>query len=100
MFGYCSSGVSFKQHYFADELAVKTWMKANLSTPSHGLFVDLVSFTQFYGSDSYVEHNVTLNELYMSNKIGYQTMADAYVATSFENVLPGAYGCNVRNNPT
>ena len=99
-FGFGSAGVSFKQYYFADENAVKIWMKENLSSPCHGLFVDLVSFTQFFGSDSYVERNVTLNELYMSNKIGYQTMADAYVATSFENVLPAAYGRNVRANPT
>jgi hypothetical protein len=93
-FGFGTAGVSFKQFYFADEDEVKVWMKANLSTPSHGLFVDLVSFTQFFGDDAYVERNVSLNDLYMSNKIGYQTMADAYVATSFENVLPAAYGRN------
>ena len=99
-FGFGSAGVSFKQYYFANENAVKVWMKENLSSPCHGLFVDLVSFTQFFGSDSYVERNVTLNELYMSNKIGYQAMADAYVATSFENVLSAAYGQNVQANPT
>jgi hypothetical protein len=93
-FGLGSAGVSFKQYYFANEDDVKSWMKKNLSTPSHGLFVDLVSFTQFFGDDSYVERNVSLNDLYISNKIGYQTMADAYVATSFENVLPAAYGRN------
>jgi hypothetical protein len=27
----------------------------------------------------------------MSNKIGYQSMADTYVTTSFKNVLPAAY---------
>ena len=93
-FGFGSAGVSFKQYYFANENEVKVWMKKNLSTPSHGLFVDLVSFTQFFGDDAYVERNVSLNDLYISNKIGYQTMADAYVATSFENVLPAAYGRN------
>jgi hypothetical protein len=98
-FGFGSAGVSFKQYYFADETEVKKWMKANLSSPSHGLFVDLVSFTQFFGDDSYVERNVTLNDLYMSNKIGYQSMADAYVATSFENVLPAAYGRNANASP-
>jgi hypothetical protein len=91
-FGFGTAGVCFKQFYFADEDEVKVWLKKHLSTPSHGLFVDLVSFTQFFGDDSYVERNVSLNDLYISNKIGYQTMADAYVATSFENVLPAAYG--------
>ena len=46
-----------------------------------------------------MERNVTLNELYMSNKIGYNTMADSYVATSFENVLPAAYGRNTKVSP-
>ena len=67
-------------------------MKANMSTPVHGLFVDLVSFTQFFGSDHSVERKDTLGKLYMSNKIEYQTMADLVVATSFDNVLPAAYG--------
>jgi hypothetical protein len=99
-FGFGSSGVSFKQYYFANEDDVKVWMKKHMSTPSHGLFVDLVSFTQFFGDDNYVERNVSLNDLYISNKIGYQTMADAYVATSFENVLPAAYGRNATPKST
>ena len=99
-FGFGSSGVSFKQYYFSNEDEVKVWMKQHMSTPSHGLFVDLVSFTQFFGDDAYVERNVSLNDLYISNKIGYQTMADAYVATSFENVLPAAYGRNASPNST
>ena len=87
-----TSGVSFEHYQFADEAAIKVWMKANMSTPVHGLFVDLVSFTQFFGSDHSVERKDTLGKLYMSNKIEYQTMADSVVATSFDNVLPAAYG--------
>ena len=50
-YGYGTSGVNYKQYYFADEDSVKQWMKENLSTPTHGLFVDIVSFTQFFGTD-------------------------------------------------
>ena len=89
-----ASGVSFKDHYFPDEDAVKQWMKTHMTLPSHGLFVDIVSFSEFFGGDRYVERNTTLNDLYMSNKIGYATMADSIVAASFQNVLPGAYGRN------
>ena len=70
-----------------DKHEVKIWMKENLSNPCHGLFVNLVVFMQFSGSNSYMERNVTLNELYMFNKIGYQTNLDAYVASAlFENM--------------
>ena len=92
--GYGSSGVSYKQYFFSDEESVKRWMKEHMSTPSHGLFVDLVSFSEFFGGDIYVERNKTLNDLYMSNKIGYATMADSIVAASFQNILPGSYGRN------
>ena len=91
-----ASGVAFKDHYFSDEDSVKTWMQNHMTQPSHGLFVDIVSFSEFFGGDRYVERNTTLNDLYMSNKIGYATMADSIVAASFQNVLPGAYG----HNPT
>ena len=33
----------------------------------------------------------TLNELYMSTKIGHSTIADSVVAASFQNILPGTY---------
>ena len=92
--GYGSSGVSYKQYFFQDENAVKSWMKEHMSAPSHGLFVDIVSFSEFFGGDIYVERNKTLNDLYMSNKIGYATMADSIVAASFQNILPGSYGRN------
>lgn len=85
------AGVSYKQYYFASPFEVRSWMKDTMTHPSHGLFVDLVSFSEFFGRDSYTERGQTLNELYMTNKIGYQTMADAVVAASFSNVLPGAY---------
>lgn len=47
-----------------------------------------------------LKRNATLNDLYMSNKIGYATMADFIVAASFQNVLPGAYGRNPNSTPT
>ena len=60
--------------------------------PSHGLFVDLVSFSDFFGADFCVDRNTTLNDVYMSSKIGYSSAADSIVASSFQNILPTAYG--------
>jgi hypothetical protein len=86
------SGVRFRNFYFQDPKDLQKWLKHHLSVPCHGLFVDLVSFSEFFGGDRYIERNTTLNDLYLTNKIGYATMADSIVATSFQNVLPGAYG--------
>ena len=86
------SGVRYRQYFFKDPSHLQDWMKSNMSHPSHGLFVDLVSFSEFFGVDNYVERNTTLNEVYMSSKIGYSTIADSILASSFQNVLPGAYG--------
>ena len=86
------SGVCYRQYYFKDPMDLETWMRTNMSHASHGLFVDLVSFSEFFGAERYIERNTTLNEVYMSSKIGYATIADSIVASSFQNVLPGAYG--------
>ena len=84
-------GVTYKQYYFSNPAEVKLWMKKNMTHPSHGLFVDLNSFSEFFGGDRYIEMKATLNELYMSTKIGHSTIADSVVAASFQNILPGAY---------
>ena len=73
-------------------------MRANMPHASHGLFVDLVSFSKFFGAERYVEKNTMLNEVYMSSKIGYATIADSIVASSFQNVLPGAYCCPISSS--
>ena len=86
------AGVRYRQYYFRDPAEVESWMRSHMTHPSHGLFVDLVSFSEFFGGERYVERNTTLSEMYMSSKIGYSTLADSIVASSFQNVLPGAYG--------
>ena len=67
-------------------------MKDKTNHPSHELFVDVVSFSNFFGNVSYIEHNKTLNELCMSNKSGYGTEEDSIVETSFKNILHVPYG--------
>ena len=63
-----------------------------MNHPSHGLFVDIVSFSEFFGNERYIERNKKLNELYMSDKIGYVTKTDSIVGTSFQKILPAPYG--------
>ena len=86
------NGVTYNDLFFPNPEAVEVWLRAHLTHPSHGLFVDIVSFSEFFGNDKYIERNSTLNEIYLSTKIGYGTLADSTVAASFQNILPGAYG--------
>ena len=67
-------------------------MRYNTNHPLHGLCVDIVSFSKFFGNESYIERNKTLNEVYMSNKIGYGNKSDSIGGTSFKNILPEPYG--------
>ena len=92
------SGVRYRQYYFSTPDDLENWMRSVMTHPSHGLFVNLVSFSEFFGADRYVERNTTLNEIYMSSKIGYSTVADSIVASSFQNVLPAAYGRPISSN--
>ncbi len=87
-----SIGVTFREFYFRDIDAVRAWMKKELEQPCHGLFVDLVSFMEFLGGERYIECNSTLNDLYLTNKVGFATQSDTIVAGSFHNILPAAYG--------
>ena len=85
-------GVTYKHFYFEDPANVEKWMRSDMNHPSHGLFVDIVSFSEFFGNESYIDRNKTLNELYMYNKIGYGTKADSIMGTSFQKILPVSYG--------
>ena len=92
------SGVKYRQHFFNNPQELEAWMRAKMTHASHGLFVDLVSFSKFFGADRYIERNTMLNEIYMSSKIGYSTIADSIVASSFQNALPGAYGRSISSS--
>ena len=86
------AGVCYRQYYFKDPDDLESWMRTNMSHTGHGLFVDLVSFSEFFGVECYIEHNTMLNEVYIPSKIGHATIADSIVVSSFQNVLPAAYG--------
>lgn len=60
--------------------------------------MDLVSFSELFGANCYVERNTRLNEVCMSSKIWYSTITYSIVASSFQNVLSGAYGRAINNS--
>ena len=62
-------GVTYKKFYFEYPANIEKWMRFNMNNPSHGLFVDIVSFSEFFGNESYINCNKTMNELYMSDKV-------------------------------
>ena len=90
--GLGMTGVTYRDFFFRDIDSLRAWMKHEMDQPCHGLFVDIVSFMEFLGGERYVECNTTLNDLYLTNKVGFATQSDAIVSGSFQNVLPGAFG--------
>lgn len=86
------TGVTYRHYHFRDINHLKECMKKEMSQPCHGLFVDGVSFMEFLGGDRYVECNTTLNDLYLTSKVGFAAQSDAIVAASFQNILPAALG--------
>ena len=67
-------------------------MRANINHPLHGICVDIFYFSLFSGNESYIDPNKKLNELYMSNEIGYGNNSDSIVGKSFQNILPEPCG--------
>ena len=43
-------GVTCKQFYFESPANIEKWIISNINNPSHGLFVDIVSFGDFFGN--------------------------------------------------
>ena len=77
-------GVTYKRFYFGDPDDAKKWMRYDMNNPFHELFAYIASYSKLFGNENYIERNKTLNELYMSNKIGYGTKSDSIVVTSFQ----------------
>ena len=59
------TGVSYRQFYFKDPAHLEAWIKTHMSHPSHGLFVDLVSFSEFFGGERYIERNTTFRFIFV-----------------------------------
>lgn len=92
------TGVTYRNYYFKDINDLRTCMKREMEQPCHGLFVDIVSFWEFLGGERYVECNTTLNDLYLTSKVGFAAQSDAIVAGSFQNILPAALGKSPNSN--
>ena len=45
------TGFKYRQYFFRNPAHTKQWMKTNMTHPCHGLFVDLVSFSEFFGTE-------------------------------------------------
>ena len=62
-----------------------------MNHPSHGFYFVIVYFSELFGNESYIDHHKTLNELYMSNKIGYGTKAYSIIGTYFQKIFHAPY---------
>jgi len=83
-----SAGASYGKFHFADPEAAAKFLKGVSSIPTHGPFVDIVSFLEMFGAELYVDRHDTMSDLHLSSKVGHSTLTDAIVSSSFQNVLP------------
>jgi hypothetical protein len=90
--GLTSDSVSFGRFHFEHgEKSILLWLKDKMTRPRPGVFIDLNTIFEFMPTGAYVEKGTTLGNLHSGNKIGFTNAADATVATSFENILPGLF---------
>ena len=90
--GLSSDSVSFGTfHFEKGEVSILAFIKKFMSRPRPGLFNDLNTLFEFMPGEIYVEKGTTLGNLNHGNKIGFTNAADATVATSFDNILPGLF---------
>ena len=88
-----TSGDGFKLRNFnfqsMEELRV--WVKAHIVENRFGLFVDGVSLWEYYRHGHFSMPEV-LASMSDTTRVGFATVQEARVATSFENVLPAVLG--------
>ena len=90
--GLTSDSVSFGTfHFEKGEVSILSFIKKFMTRPRPGLFNDLNTLFEFMPGEIYVEKGTTLGNLNHGNKIGFTNAADATVATSFDNILPGLF---------
>ena len=90
--GLSSDSVSFGTfHFEKGEVSILAFIKKFMTRPRPGLFNDLNTLFEFMPGEIYVEKGTTLGNLNHGNKIGFTNAADATVATSFDNILPGLF---------
>ena len=90
--GLSSDAVSFGTfHFEKGEASILAFIKKFMTRPRPGLFNDLNTLFEFMPGEVYVEKSTTLGNLNHGNKIGFTNAADATVATSFDNILPGLF---------
>ena len=98
--GLSSDSVSFGTFHFENgEVSILSFIKKFMTRPRPGLFNDLNTLFEFMPGEIYVEKGTTLGNLNHGNKIGFTNAADATVATSFDNILPGLFA-RIRATPS
>ena len=66
---------------FQNEDDLQIWLRLNISRkPPHSLFFDRVCFSENFETNKYKEINYTLNDIYLSRKIGYGSFVDSIAA--------------------
>ncbi len=71
---------------------VKTWVSAKFQIKRYGLFVDGVSFLDFFTFVSHTDTEKSMSAYYNSQKSGFSSMYEARLAASTQNLFPMVFG--------
>lgn len=91
-------GVSLGRFSFQSPSELRTWLQEHLPSLKFGQFVDGVSIWYFF----FGEHKGVddwLSTVHSSSRIGFPTLNESKVSTSFQNVLPTVFGKGSDDSP-
>lgn len=86
-----TDGVRVQHHTFQSKEELKEWVKLHLTGCRFGIFLDGVSIWEYF-SQSHQNMSDVINTFRDTARIGFSTIHEGKVATSFQNVLPGILG--------
>ena len=86
-----NEGVKVQHHVFQSKEELREWVQLNLSGCRFGIFLDGVSIWEYF-SQSHQNMTDVMNSFRDTSRIGFTTIHEGKVATSFQNVLPSILG--------
>lgn len=86
-----SDGVRVQHHSFQSKEEVKDWIELHLPGCRFGIFLDDVSIWEYF-SQNHQNMTDVMNTYRDTARIGFATIHEGKVATSFQNVLPAILG--------
>lgn len=85
-------GVQIGTNVFQSFSDVQVWVKSELPDRCYGLFVDAVSFLDFFTCCNHTDAETTLTAFHSQQKSGFTSMYESRVTASVQNIFPMVFG--------